>query len=60
MIRRIAIPVFLLLAVAAAPAQDNVTLSYLGTAGWELTDGKTVVLIDPYLTCLQHLRQSIV
>jgi L-ascorbate metabolism protein UlaG (beta-lactamase superfamily) len=25
-------------------------LSYLGTAGWELTDGKTVVLIDPYLT----------
>ncbi len=50
MIRRIAIPVFLLLAIAAVRAQDNVTLSYLGTAGWELTDGKTVVLIDPYLT----------
>ena len=50
MIRRIAIPVFLLLAIAAVHAQDNVTLSYLGTAGWELTNGKTVVLIDPYLT----------
>jgi L-ascorbate metabolism protein UlaG (beta-lactamase superfamily) len=50
MIRRIAIAAFLLLAIAAARAQNNVTLSYLGTAGWELTDGKTVVLIDPYLT----------
>lgn len=29
------------------------TLSYLGTAGWEITDGKTVVLIDPYLTRLK-------
>ena len=50
MIRRIAIATFLLLVGAAARAQNNVTLSYLGTAGWELTDGKTVVLIDPYLT----------
>ena len=50
MIRRMAIAAFLLLVSAAARAQNNVTLSYLGTAGWELTDGKTVVLIDPYLT----------
>ena len=50
MIRRIAIATLLLLVGAAARAQNNVTLSYLGTAGWELTDGKTVVLIDPYLT----------
>ena len=50
MIRRIAIATFLLLVGAAARAQNNVTLSYLGTAGWELTDGKIVVLIDPYLT----------
>ena len=49
MIHRIAIAAFLLLAIVTV-AQDNVTLSYLGTAGWELTDGKTVVLIDPYLT----------
>ena len=49
MIRRITFAAFLLVG-AAARAQNNVTLSYLGTAGWELTDGKTVVLIDPYLT----------
>ncbi len=47
------IPVLLLLALASARAQDRVTLSYLGTAGWEITDGKTVVLIDPYLTRLK-------
>lgn len=33
-----------------AKNEDTVTLSYLGTAGWEITDGKTVILIDPYLT----------
>jgi L-ascorbate metabolism protein UlaG (beta-lactamase superfamily) len=33
-----------------ALAQSEITLSYLGTAGWEISDGKTVVLIDPYLT----------
>jgi L-ascorbate metabolism protein UlaG (beta-lactamase superfamily) len=27
-----------------------VQLKYLGTAGWEITDGKTVVLIDPFLS----------
>jgi L-ascorbate metabolism protein UlaG (beta-lactamase superfamily) len=36
--------------VTQAKSQDTVTLSYLGTAGWKLTDGKIVVLIDPYLT----------
>jgi L-ascorbate metabolism protein UlaG (beta-lactamase superfamily) len=29
---------------------DQVVLRYLGTAGWEITDGSTVVLIDPYLS----------
>jgi L-ascorbate metabolism protein UlaG (beta-lactamase superfamily) len=28
----------------------QVTLTYLGTAGWEITDGKTVILVDPYLS----------
>lgn len=34
------------------PAEKNspVTLQYLGTAGWEITDGTTVILIDPYLS----------
>jgi L-ascorbate metabolism protein UlaG (beta-lactamase superfamily) len=29
---------------------SRVQLKYLGTAGWEITDGKTVVLIDPFLS----------
>lgn len=48
---------FLILALAgssaAALAQGGLKLSYLGTAGWEITDGKTVVLVDPYLTRLK-------
>ncbi len=32
------------------PIQNQLQLTYLGAAGWEITDGKTVVLIDPYLT----------
>jgi len=31
--------------------KDNpVTLKYLGTAGWEITDGTTIILADPYLS----------
>jgi L-ascorbate metabolism protein UlaG (beta-lactamase superfamily) len=33
---------------AAAPSQ--IRLTYLGTAGWEITDGNVVVMVDPYLT----------
>jgi L-ascorbate metabolism protein UlaG (beta-lactamase superfamily) len=36
-----------------AGAQGEVRLSYLGTAGWEITDGKTVILVDPYLSRLK-------
>jgi len=36
-----------------AAAQGQVQLSYLGTAGWEITDGKTVILVDPYLSRLK-------
>jgi hypothetical protein len=28
---------------------------YLGAAGWEISDGKTVVLIDPYVSRLRHV-----
>lgn len=37
----------------AALAQGRLKLSYLGTAGWEISDGQTVVLVDPYLTRLK-------
>jgi hypothetical protein len=39
-------------------AQPSVTLSYLGTAGWEITDGKTVVLIDPYISRLKTVTPN--
>jgi L-ascorbate metabolism protein UlaG (beta-lactamase superfamily) len=40
------------LASGAAQGRNTpqVQLKYLGTAGWEITDGKTVVLIDPFLS----------
>ena len=51
---------FLLLAAVAvtSPAQDpknssksgQVVLEYLGTAGWKISDGTTVILVDPYLS----------
>lgn len=28
----------------------HVRLIYLGAAGWEITDGRTVILVDPYLS----------
>jgi L-ascorbate metabolism protein UlaG (beta-lactamase superfamily) len=31
-------------------AQSQLRLTYLGAAGWEITDGTVVVLVDPYLT----------
>ncbi|HEV8362417.1 MAG TPA: MBL fold metallo-hydrolase [Gemmatimonadaceae bacterium] len=47
--------VLLALGLIASPcgaqrAMSGVQLKYLGTAGWEVTNGTTVVLIDPYLT----------
>jgi L-ascorbate metabolism protein UlaG (beta-lactamase superfamily) len=40
------------LTLGAAQGGDTrrVQLKYLGTAGWEISDGKTVVLIDPFLS----------
>lgn len=34
------------------PGQGEVRARYLGVAGWEITDGKTHILIDPYLSRL--------
>ena len=54
---RVAIILMLIAAcVSAAPRGSSpVTLKYFGAAGWEITDGKTVVLIDPYLSRLRHV-----
>src|SRR6266852_9762771 len=34
----------------SAGKSHQVVLKYLGTAGWEITDGTTSILIDPYLS----------
>lgn len=49
---------FMLTVLGTLAAQDQrnvgvgnqVVLKYLGTAGWEITDGITTILIDPYLS----------
>jgi L-ascorbate metabolism protein UlaG (beta-lactamase superfamily) len=41
------------LAAQQTPGSEKsipVTLRYLGTAGWEISDGTTVILVDPYLS----------
>jgi L-ascorbate metabolism protein UlaG (beta-lactamase superfamily) len=35
---------------SSAGKSNQVVLKYLGTAGWEITDGTAVILIDPYLS----------
>jgi L-ascorbate metabolism protein UlaG (beta-lactamase superfamily) len=32
------------------PSKGHVVLRWLGTAGWEISDGATVILIDPYIS----------
>ena len=44
---------FLWASSVVAFSQGTVKLSYMGTAGWEITDGQTVILVDPYLTRLK-------
>jgi len=34
----------------AESPQEKVILKWLGTAGWEIQTGKTIILIDPFLT----------
>jgi len=37
-----------------AQERTEIELTYLGNAGWQITDGKTVVLVDPNLTQFRH------
>jgi L-ascorbate metabolism protein UlaG (beta-lactamase superfamily) len=51
---------FVLLAIVVCPliaqnspatqSSGHVTLTYMGTAAWEIRDGNTVILLDPYLS----------
>jgi L-ascorbate metabolism protein UlaG (beta-lactamase superfamily)/enamine deaminase RidA (YjgF/YER057c/UK114 family) len=37
-----------------APGEEPLELTYFGTAGWRISDGEVVVLIDPYLSRLNY------
>lgn len=39
---------------ALSTAAPQVTVTYLGTAGWQISDGRTVILLDPYLSRLRR------
>jgi reactive intermediate/imine deaminase len=40
----------------AALRAGELRLTYLGNAGWEITDGRRVVLVDPFLTQFRRWR----
>lgn len=40
----------LLITAPVAAAKQGLELRYLGTAGWEISDGNVVVLVDPYIS----------
>jgi L-ascorbate metabolism protein UlaG (beta-lactamase superfamily) len=60
--RRQILPVVIVAAFAwplmAQSERDVVQLKYLGTAGWEITDGRTVILVDPYLSRLRRVTPN--
>ena len=44
-------------APASAPLKSGeILLTYLGNAGWEITDGRKIVLVDPFLTQFARWR----
>jgi L-ascorbate metabolism protein UlaG (beta-lactamase superfamily) len=43
---------------ASAPGRTEIRLTYLGNAGWEITDGKTYVLTDPFITEFRSNREA--
>jgi L-ascorbate metabolism protein UlaG (beta-lactamase superfamily) len=42
----------------AALKSGEVRLTYLGNAGWEITDGRKIILVDPFLTQFARWTQS--
>jgi L-ascorbate metabolism protein UlaG (beta-lactamase superfamily) len=43
---------------AGGPPRRPITLTYLGNAGWQVEDGRTVILVDPYLSQFREPRGS--
>ena len=40
----------LLVPASRAQSGDDIELTYLGAAGWKISDGRVVVLVDPWIT----------
>jgi L-ascorbate metabolism protein UlaG (beta-lactamase superfamily)/enamine deaminase RidA (YjgF/YER057c/UK114 family) len=52
-----AVEIEMIVEVRDAQAEEQgapIELKYLGTAGWEISDGKVVVLVDPYISRLKY------
>ena len=43
-------PFIFLISLISNAQTESIKLKYLGTAGWEITDGTITVLIDPYIS----------
>jgi len=41
-----------------AVGAGELRLTYLGNAGWEITDGRTVVLVDPFISLFAYARRD--
>lgn len=58
----VAIAVIVILAILPTPrlraqgtsSGPSLQLTYLGAAGWEMTDGRVTVLVDPYISRLKY------
>jgi len=48
----------LIVTTSHVTSQNSITLSYLGTAGWEISDGRIVILVDPYLSRLKTVTPN--
>jgi L-ascorbate metabolism protein UlaG (beta-lactamase superfamily) len=46
------------LAASHSEPPSAVRLAYMGTAGWQITDGRTTVLVDPYLSRLKRVSPN--
>ncbi len=44
--------------IARHPIRAPITLTYLGNAGWQIEDGQTVVIVDPFLSQFRYARME--
>jgi hypothetical protein len=46
------------LSIAKGPVREPITLTYLGNAGWQIEDGHTVIIVDPYVSQFHDKRMG--